>query len=79
MRLIGFVRFGAKKPPIDQRKKSKRHRKKNYTGHTVSIYRVLKQVALESELSGEYSKTSGPSRNESSSRYFYYLGGRYDF
>lgn len=40
----GLKVFGAKKPPIDQRKKSKRHRKKNYTGHTVSIYRVLKQV-----------------------------------
>lgn len=40
----GLKTFGAKKPPVDQRKKSKRHKKKNYTGHTVSIYRVLKQV-----------------------------------
>lgn len=42
-------------------------------------YRVLKQVALESELSGEYSKSSGPARNETANRLFYYLGGRYDF
>ena len=42
-------------------------------------YRVVKQVSLESELSGEYSKTVGPNRTESSSRYLYYVGGRYDF
>jgi hypothetical protein len=42
-------------------------------------YRVRKQVSLESELSGEYGKTSGPSRDETASRLFYYLGGRYDF
>ena len=42
-------------------------------------YRVLKQVSIESELSGEYGKSSGPARNESASRLFYYLGGRYDF
>ncbi|MBX3606628.1 MAG: hypothetical protein KF788_15220 [Piscinibacter sp.] len=42
-------------------------------------YRVLQQLALESELSAEFSKSSGPSRNETSDRVFYYLGGRYDF
>lgn len=42
-------------------------------------YRVLQQVSVESELSAEYSKSSGPTRNESSNRYYYYLGGRYDF
>ncbi|MFT3954408.1 MAG: tetratricopeptide repeat protein [Piscinibacter sp.] len=44
-----------------------------------ATYRVLKQVAIESELSGEYSKSSGPSRTETANRLFYYLGGRYDF
>lgn len=42
-------------------------------------YRIRQQLTLESELSMERSKTSGPSRSESSSRTFYYLGGRYDF
>lgn len=42
-------------------------------------YRVLKQVAIESELSGEYGKSSGPNRNETANRLFYYLGARYDF
>lgn len=42
-------------------------------------YRALKQLSIESELSGEYSKSSGPNGSETSSRLFYYLGGRYDF
>ncbi|MBL8326118.1 MAG: outer membrane protein assembly factor BamD [Rubrivivax sp.] len=42
-------------------------------------WRVVKQVALESEVSVESSKTSGPNRNESSTRTFYYLGGRFEF
>ncbi|MBL8342724.1 MAG: hypothetical protein JNL30_14740 [Rubrivivax sp.] len=42
-------------------------------------WRVVKQVALESEVSMESSKTSGPNRNESSTRTFYYLGGRFEF
>jgi len=42
-------------------------------------YRIGQQIAVESELSLEQSKVSGPSRNESSSRVFYFLGGRYDF
>ncbi|MGE0811672.1 MAG: hypothetical protein AB7N69_13840, partial [Immundisolibacter sp.] len=44
-----------------------------------ATYRVLKQLSLESELSGEYGKASGPNRDETASRLFYYLGGRYDF
>lgn len=42
-------------------------------------YRVLKQVVIESELSGEYSKSKSPTLNENANRLFYYLGGRYDF
>lgn len=42
-------------------------------------YRAARQVAIESELSGERSRTSGPTRNEDASRVYYYLGGRYDF
>lgn len=42
-------------------------------------YRLLRQLSLESELSGEYSKVSGPSRHEKSNRVFYYAGARYDF
>jgi hypothetical protein len=42
-------------------------------------WRVLQQAALESEVSVESAKTTGPNRNESSSRTFYYLGARYDF
>ncbi|TXC67318.1 hypothetical protein FSC37_21350 [Piscinibacter aquaticus] len=42
-------------------------------------YRVRKQLSLESELSGEYGKTTRPTTDETASRLFYYLGGRYDF
>ena len=42
-------------------------------------YRVLPDVALESEVNVESSKTTSPTRNESSTRTFYYLGGRFDF
>jgi tetratricopeptide (TPR) repeat protein len=42
-------------------------------------YRVLKQVAIESELSAEYSRTTGPGLDETSHRTYYYVGGRYDF
>lgn len=44
-----------------------------------ATYRVLKQLSLESELSGEYGKATGPNLDETASRLFYYLGGRYDF
>jgi tetratricopeptide (TPR) repeat protein len=42
-------------------------------------YRAARQVALESELSYEIVDVRGPLRTEDSKRYFYYLGGRYDF
>ena len=42
-------------------------------------WRVHPQVTLETELSTENSRTTGPNRQESSSRVFYYLGGRADF
>ena len=42
-------------------------------------WRVHQQVTLETELSTENSRTTGPNRNESSNRIFYYLGGRADF
>lgn len=42
-------------------------------------YRLLQQLAIESEVSVENSRTSGPNRHENSSRTFYYLGGRYEF
>jgi hypothetical protein len=44
-----------------------------------ATYRVARRVSLESELNGEDSKVTGPMRNETSVRVFYYLGGRYDF
>lgn len=44
-----------------------------------ATYRVRKQLSLESELSGEYGKATGPNKDETASRLFYYLGGRYDF
>lgn len=42
-------------------------------------YRLAKQLATESELTSEYSKSTSPARNESSNRVYYYLGARYDF
>jgi hypothetical protein len=42
-------------------------------------YRVIPQAAVESEVNIENSKTTGPTRNESSTRTFFYVGGRYDF
>jgi tetratricopeptide (TPR) repeat protein len=42
-------------------------------------WRVHQQVTLETELSTENSRTTGPNRHENSSRIFYYLGGRADF
>lgn len=44
-----------------------------------ATYRVAKQVSVESELSAEFGKVSGPMHDETSSRVFYYVGGRYDF
>lgn len=42
-------------------------------------WRAGKQATLESEVSLERSKLHSPTRDEKSSRAFYYLGGRYDF
>ena len=42
-------------------------------------YRILKQLALETEAQYEISRSEGPLRQESSTRLFYYFGGRYDF
>lgn len=42
-------------------------------------YRIARQVALESELSYEIVDVRGPLRTEDTTRYFYYVGGRYDF
>jgi hypothetical protein len=42
-------------------------------------WRPARPLSVESEVSGELAKTTGPSRNETSSRVFYYLGARYDF
>ena len=42
-------------------------------------WRMFKQLTLESELNVENAKTTGPSRNETSSRTYYYLGSRFEF
>ncbi len=42
-------------------------------------YRMLQQFAIESEINGELTRSTSPTRNENSHRYYYYLGGRYDF
>ena len=42
-------------------------------------YRIRKQLSLETELQYEISDAKGPLRHESSTRMFYYFGGRYDF
>ncbi len=42
-------------------------------------WRPVSTVALESELSMENSKTTSAMRNETSTRTYYYLGGRFDF
>jgi len=41
-------------------------------------YRASSKLALESELSMEFSDISGPNRNETSNRSFWYFGLRYD-
>lgn len=42
-------------------------------------YRAIKKVSLESEISYEIAETVGPTHKESSTRMFYYVGGRFDF
>jgi hypothetical protein len=44
-----------------------------------TTWRLVKQASLEAEVNVESSKTISPTRNESATRTFYYLGGRYDF
>lgn len=41
-------------------------------------YRATTKLAIESELSMEFSDVTGPNRNESSNRSFWYFGLRYD-
>lgn len=41
--------------------------------------RAARQAVIDSEPSGDVGKVSGPTRNASSNRVFYHLGGRYDF
>lgn len=52
---------------------------KRWTPGIRMTYRVMKRISLETELTYELADTTGPSRNESSQRMFYYLGARYDF
>jgi hypothetical protein len=42
-------------------------------------YRIAKRVSLEGELSMEIADSKGPTRNESTERMFFYVGGRFDF
>lgn len=52
---------------------------KRWTPGIRMTYRLMKRMSLETELTYELADTTGPSRNESSQRMFYYLGARYDF
>jgi tetratricopeptide (TPR) repeat protein len=52
---------------------------KRWTPGVRTTYRLVKRVSVESEVSYEIADTQGPTRNESSTRLFYYLGGRFDF
>jgi tetratricopeptide (TPR) repeat protein len=42
-------------------------------------YRAIKRMTIDSEVSYEVADTVGPTRKESSTRMFYYVGGRFDF
>lgn len=52
---------------------------KRWTPGIRMTYRIIKRVSLETELSYEIADSTGPTRNESSQRMFYYLGARFDF
>ena len=52
---------------------------KRWTPGVRMTYRLMKRVSLETELSYEIADSTGPTRNESSQRMFYYLGARFDF
>lgn len=52
---------------------------KRWTPGIRMTYRVIKRISIETELTYEIADTTGPARNESSQRMFYYLGARFDF
>ena len=52
---------------------------KRWTPGVRMTYRLMKRISLETELTYEIADTTGPTRNESSQRMFYYLGARFDF
>jgi hypothetical protein len=52
---------------------------KRWTPGVRMTYRLMKRVSLETELSYEIADSTGPTRNESSQRMFYYIGARFDF
>lgn len=52
---------------------------KRWTPGIRMTYRLIKRISLETELTYEIADTTGPARNESSQRMFYYLGARFDF
>lgn len=52
---------------------------KRWTPGIRMTYRLIKRISLETELTYEIADTTGPTRNESSQRMFYYLGARFDF
>lgn len=52
---------------------------KRWTPGIRMTYRLMKRISLETELTYEIADTTGPTRNESSQRVFYYLGARFDF
>jgi tetratricopeptide (TPR) repeat protein len=52
---------------------------KRWTPGVRMTYRLMKRISLETELTYEIADSSGPTRNESSQRMFYYLGARFDF
>ncbi len=52
---------------------------KRWTPGIRMTYRLIKRISIETELTYEIADTTGPARNESSQRMFYYLGARFDF
>jgi hypothetical protein len=52
---------------------------KRWTPGVRMTYRFMKRISLETELTYEIADSTGPTRNESSQRMFYYLGARFDF
>jgi tetratricopeptide (TPR) repeat protein len=42
-------------------------------------YRVARQLAIESDLTAEFGKSSGPNGSENADRFYYSIGARYDF